>query len=95
MNTPHKHAELIKAWADGNEIQYKDPHSDNWYTCTPTWSVKTEYRIKPEKKWYRVAEFVYDGAQWLDVAEDPLQEQRYMENHPHFHRWVTSHIFYE
>ena len=47
---PHKHAELIKAWADGAEIEQKTPHGvwenfDNEWT--ETWY---EYRIKPEPK---------------------------------------------
>ena len=47
----HKHAELIKAWADnkGLEIQYQDTIG-NWITLdkTPLWVEETEYRIKPE-----------------------------------------------
>ena len=47
---PHKHAELIKAWADGAEIEQKTPHGvwenfDNEWT--ETWY---EYRIKPQPK---------------------------------------------
>lgn len=44
---PHKHAELIKAWADGAEIEYKTP-SGKWFTlCQPTWLPLREYRVKP------------------------------------------------
>ena len=47
-NPPHKHAELIKAWADGADIQYHS--SGSWYlTCSPTWHPEEEYRIKPQK----------------------------------------------
>lgn len=51
MKTPHKHAELIKAWADGAEIQYKDSLG-NWFDChdDPRWSEHVTYRIKPEPK---------------------------------------------
>ena len=43
----HKHAELIKAWADGAVIECEV--SAGWYTCSsPTWSEDYEYRIKPE-----------------------------------------------
>lgn len=46
----HKHAELIKAWADGAQIEFKfkDKWFDflgsvnNWYECL-------EYRIKPRE----------------------------------------------
>lgn len=57
MNKPHKHAELIKAWADGAEIEmrsrgdsyYKWTH---WYEFAGDWfeDDDTEYRIKPEPK---------------------------------------------
>lgn len=46
---PHKHAELIKAWADGAEIEYLD--GDIWMrTSDPSWSIHCVYRIKPEPK---------------------------------------------
>lgn len=46
----HKHAELIKAWADGAVIQTKDCN-DVWYDCHPKWEWNdSEYRIKPEPK---------------------------------------------
>jgi hypothetical protein len=44
----HKHAELICAWADGAEIEYKD-YDGRWYVIKyPMWHDHTEYRIKPE-----------------------------------------------
>lgn len=43
----HRHAELIKAWADGKTIQVKQPWG--WAdTPTPLWTEDTEYRIKPD-----------------------------------------------
>jgi hypothetical protein len=46
----HKHAELIHAWADGAEIQYRHWGSA-WKDCTtPSWDKNWEYRIKPEEK---------------------------------------------
>ena len=57
MKTPHVHAEVIKAWADGAIIQYKK--GDGWLDVignNPTWNVFEIYRIKPEPKpdvvWY-------------------------------------------
>jgi len=48
----HKHADLIKAWADGAEIQVFHPNTDTWDDCTydPTWNRRLIYRIKPEPK---------------------------------------------
>jgi hypothetical protein len=46
---PHKHAELIKAWADGAEIECRDCRV--WYHAKdPRWQEDMEYRIKPESK---------------------------------------------
>lgn len=50
----HKHSELIKAWADGAEIECKDCGA--WYYAKdPRWQEDMEYRIKTEPKpdWYR------------------------------------------
>lgn len=45
----HKHYELILAWAEGQEIEYKDGYSTSWTTVTtPSWCVNTEYRIKKQ-----------------------------------------------
>jgi hypothetical protein len=48
----HKHAELIKQWADGAEIQYCSDEG-GWLDCyenKPMWNLGCEYRIKPEEK---------------------------------------------
>ena len=50
---PHKHAELIKAWADGAEIEQACRNGVGeilWYPFKGTWSEYYEYRIKPEPK---------------------------------------------
>lgn len=50
---PHKHAELIKAWADGAEIECLDEHSGVWSAPggeAPSWYKNLKYRIKPEEK---------------------------------------------
>ena len=56
---PHKHAELIKAWADGAEIEFRYVLSNRreivwseWFTAnlTPAWSEDYEFRIKHEQK---------------------------------------------
>lgn len=46
MTTPHKHAELIKAWADGAIIQSKAYHGSLWVdNLTPSWLTTSEYRV--------------------------------------------------
>jgi hypothetical protein len=52
MNKPHKHAELIKAWADGAEIEFKVVNGP-WIAVnsdSPLWYKDNEYRIKPAPK---------------------------------------------
>lgn len=52
MGKPHKHAELIKAWADGAEIQCFSEEIDDWLDISeaPRWWPTRQYRIKPEPK---------------------------------------------
>lgn len=51
MNKPHKHAELIKAWADGAEIELQCADG-TWTSCAdkdyPNWCESVPYRIKPK-----------------------------------------------
>ena len=48
MSIPHTHAELIKAWADGYEIEAYNPERDTWITVPePGWFADIEYRVKP------------------------------------------------
>ena len=57
----HKHAELIKAWADGAEIEIKGIVSDDWYLDkNPAWHIWDIYRIKPEPKPDVVMEYLVD-----------------------------------
>ena len=47
----HKHAELIKAWADGAIIQFYAKERDKWLDClSPSWVIEVNYRIKPEPR---------------------------------------------
>ena len=45
----HKHAELIKAWADGAQIQVKACNLVWDDRENPLWCTTREYRIKPEQ----------------------------------------------
>ena len=49
MKTPHKHAALIKQWADGAIIECFD--EGEWTQLNnPVWCHHTQYRVKPEPK---------------------------------------------
>lgn len=61
MGQPHKHAALIKAWADNPQLEFQfrgaGCQSNYWYDLSPThpdWSA-SEIRIKPKTIKYRVA----------------------------------------
>jgi hypothetical protein len=59
-NKPHVHAELIKAWADGAEVEIYDRFNKcpSWINvkdyfktmASPVWYDDMEYRIKPTPK---------------------------------------------
>lgn len=47
MSTPHKHRDVIIAWANGAQIQYRRPPHAWCNTDCPTWETGVEYRVKP------------------------------------------------
>ena len=48
--TPHVHAEVIKAWADGKTIEWRTDASMKWSRApSPTFRHDYEYRVKPEE----------------------------------------------
>lgn len=70
----HKHAELIKAWADGASIQYKNNNED-WNDCAfnnPYWTDSIEYRIKPEPKPVVDVFIAFDGILARDCVINPI-----------------------
>ncbi len=49
MGQPHKHAEVIKAWADGEEIEYRVGEGSEWKPClVPGFYESSFYRVKPK-----------------------------------------------
>jgi hypothetical protein len=46
----HKHAEVIKAWADGAIVEEYRPNLNQWVEPQPypIWDARFSYRIKPE-----------------------------------------------
>jgi hypothetical protein len=51
MGTKHPHYDVIVAWANGEEIQFRKFHDEEWKdhapTITPRFYEDYEYRIKP------------------------------------------------
>jgi hypothetical protein len=50
MKTPHIHADIIKAWADGAEIESSFDGYVWGLIAEPGWHEDVGYRIKPESK---------------------------------------------
>lgn len=65
---PHKHAELIKCWADGAEIEYRlGPHNYLAITGEPSWQKSLEYRVKNKHQSLIDA---YDNGAVIEVADE-------------------------
>lgn len=65
----HKHADVIIAWANGEEVEQRNLDSDRWFSVKaehPIWYAHAEYRIKPNnivKKYADVAVYrLTDGS---------------------------------
>lgn len=78
--TPHKHAELIKAWADGELIDCFDGYI--WQMVTkPTWIESLQYRIKPTQEpitiqigyWHHGTGTFFKGAYLTPAQEQMLK----------------------
>lgn len=51
MNKPHIHKDIILAWADGAEIEWKNPKNEWELIENPNFYESEKYRIKPERVW--------------------------------------------
>ena len=78
MNKPRKHAELIKAWADGAVIErlWTDHHlkDQTWLIDhDPDWSEFEEYRIRTEPKPdFHGFLLNIDGSRWMEYREQQV-----------------------
>ena len=49
MTTPHKHADLIKSWADGEFVQVWSSTGGGWVDDpSPQWLNTSVYRVRPK-----------------------------------------------
>lgn len=97
MGTPHKYAEVIKAWADGVEIQFRYRANTIWHrTEQPSFSVDYEWRVKPEPNKYRVAlcKSLEDRNSYTYTAQNEL-EANFLATQPYFVRWLADWVDYE
>lgn len=98
MNTRHKHADVIIAWAEGKDVQVWDKLNCRWADVDNDavyFMAEYKYRIKPPAKKYRVALFRRHNDEPLAVASnEPVTAANY-ESMPDFVRWLTDWIEYE
>ena len=60
MKTPHRHAALIKEWADGAEIEVYSNSQKKWITLpNPAWEPGL-YRVKTERVTFEQAKKAWD-----------------------------------
>lgn len=91
--TPHKHAEVIRAYADGATIEYFDDGHEVWYVIdNPSFHTSMKYRIKPEPKThkYRVALFSCEDKVFTHAEDE--QDGGILEGYSDFVRYITDWI---
>lgn len=103
----HKWAEVIKAWADGKEIQFFniecerewvdfDGKNENALRHLMLASGHLQWRIKPER-WYRVVLWSNGRVGAVDKNLKEGEEswaESWAESHENFIRWLTDRIYY-
>ena len=97
MNTRHKHADVIIAWAEGKDVQVWDSINKRWVDLVladPNFRAD-KYRIKPPAKKYRVALFESDTSVYYTSTADTPEDANFYEKGRGFVRWLTDWIEYE
>jgi hypothetical protein len=94
MKTERPNADIIRAYADGQEIEYYfGGHNAKWLTydsdCIAIGHPNYEWRIKPETLQYRIAlmQSVDSSTFWLALQS---RWDDNLEKHPKFVKWVTD-----
>lgn len=89
----HVHADFMIAFANDTTLkfQWRDREGE-WLECTyPSFSNHIEYRIKPEKKKYRVAKLMTG----VTLVADNFAEAAGIAQDSRFVEWLTDWIEYE
>ena len=97
----HTHCDLIKAWADGAEIQYYETYTNGgtWRAVANrdlNWHPEIVYRIKPKSKIVKFKVAMLKGyitEQYPVIIFDT--EYSKWESHSDFIKWISSEYCYE
>jgi hypothetical protein len=103
-----EYAEVLRWIADGKKVQIRPKYGawvhpsvlrlmevvcqnlyDDFENKEPTY----EFRLKPEKKWFRVYLDPHGLTHTLDSCEGAAEAAT--SEHSHFVRWLTDRIYYE
>ncbi len=95
MKTPHKHAAVIKAWADGETIEHRPKDgSGQWYISysTPKWALDWEYRVKPKGMKYRLCICkTHTGQHYVCAFTEGFgQSVQVWDRSPTFVKWIDT-----
>lgn len=64
MGQPHKHRDVIIAWANGAEIEWRHGNDGAWQEKTSSeWFLENEYRIKPK---------IVKREGWIGIYDDSV-----------------------
>ena len=95
MSQRHKYADVIIAWANGAEIEYRLGSHDSWSKApSPGWHAGREYRIKPPAKKYRAA-LLKDDSEFYALAVNNQAYADIIGFRGDFVRWLTDWVEYE
>ena len=88
----HKHCESIKAWADGEDIEYFHNGCQQWFKApSPQWNYDTEYRVKPKEEFlkYKVGLFKLPDGKFYTLTYYP-DAYIIAEQFEEFVMWITD-----
>ncbi|MDD3644366.1 MAG: hypothetical protein PHR19_02440 [Bacteroidales bacterium] len=93
MKRPHKHRDLIIAWANDTSLKFEYLHNGNWVNVCgcPAFNIMYEYRIKPEVIRYRVALFQSIENKYLLFTQETVNEHTIRQDKD-FIKWLTDWI---
>lgn len=95
----HKHCDVIKAWADGAQIQTRMSVDEKWIAwprqdISPCFHSDVEYRVKPEKKqlWVRPYGYTLErdhkrDEKYIGVFRFEQNEERWKGNETPVNDW--------
>lgn len=83
---PRAHAEVIKAWADGAQIEYRSPGAVKWIDAPdPAFIEDYEYRVKPDDPYQEgIAAARAEVSFWTNPYSDIGAARE------SFHRWFAG-----